>query len=226
VTTSGEAEIDPMAGECVRALAFPRFYLDFETIQFAVPMWVGTRPYEQLPFQWSCRVEHAVGRLEHKEFLDVSGEAPMRRFAEALLAQLGDDGAVVVYGQFEAMILRQLASRFPDLEFALLQVIDRIEDLLPIMREHYYHPAMRGSWSLKSVLPTIAPELSYQDLGEVQDGGGAQAAYLGAIDDCTTADRKDRLARYLSDYCCMDTLALWRIVRFLWQAGKHDDRCR
>jgi hypothetical protein len=220
VTMSGQAEIDPMAGECVRALAFPRFYLDFETIQFAVPIWAGTRPYEQLPFQWSCHAEHADGRLGHNEFLDLSGEAPMRRFAETLLAHLGVDGAIVVYGHFEATILRGLAARFPDLGPALERVIDRIHDLLPIVREHYYHPAMRGSWSLKAVLPTIAPDLSYEELGEVQDGGGAQAAYLEAIDQATTADRKDSLARYLSDYCCMDTQALCRIMQFLSQPAR------
>ena len=74
------------------SLPYPRFYLDFETAQFAVPVWPGTRPFEQLPFQWSCHVEPAFGVVEHAEFLDTTGDAPMRAAIEALLATLGERG--------------------------------------------------------------------------------------------------------------------------------------
>jgi hypothetical protein len=60
--------------------------------------------------------------------------------------------------------VEELAEAFPDLALDLRAVIDRIVDLLPIVRDHYYHPEMRGSWSIKAVLPTIAPELSMTNL--------------------------------------------------------------
>jgi Domain of unknown function(DUF2779) len=214
-TKSGRAELDPNVRELVRAFDHSRYYLDFETIQFAVPIWPGTRPYQQLPFQWSCHIENASGHIEHKEFLDVSGEPPMRAFAERLIEALGNSGAVVVYGHFEEMILRQLIARYPDLGAALSAIVLRIKNLLPIIRDHYYHPAMKGSWSLKAVLPAVAPDLSYAALGEVQDGTAAQAAYLEAIELATSADRREQLINDLRSYCKMDTIALVRLCRFL-----------
>ena len=90
-------------------------------------------------------------------------------------------------------------------------------DLRPIMQAYYYHPDMKGSWSLKNVLPTIAPELAYENLGDVQDGGGAQAAYLEIIDPMTEADRRDKLIADLKAYCGQDTLGLQRIVQHFQQ---------
>ncbi len=86
-TRSGAADRVPAAAGHLAGLPYPRFYLDFETIQFAVPVWAGTRPWEQLPFQWSCHIERAPGELEHREFLDTSGEAPMRSCADTLLVR-------------------------------------------------------------------------------------------------------------------------------------------
>jgi hypothetical protein len=106
----------------------------------------------------------------------------MRRFAERLLATLGKTGAIIVYSAYERRILDGLARAFPDLADPLRAVADRLFDLLPLTRAHYYHPAMKGSWSIKAVLPTVAPDLDYGALGEVQDGTSAQAAYAEAID--------------------------------------------
>ena len=139
----------------------------------------------------------------------------MRAFAERLIEALGNRGAVIVYGHFEEMILRQLIARFPDLGAALSAIVSRIKNLLPIVRDHYYHPAMEGSWSLKAVLPAIAPDLSYAALGEVQDGTRAQAAYLEAIELTTSRNRRERLNNDLRAYCKMDTFALVRLCRFL-----------
>jgi hypothetical protein len=210
---SGEAELSPESASDLRALPYPRFYLDFETIQFPVPIWAGTRPYEQLPFQWSCHIETADGRLTHKEFLDTGGSAPMRAFAESLIAVLGAEGPVLVYSSFERTQIKGLIVRFPDLQIPLTKIIDRLFDLLPVAQANYYHPAMKGSWSLKALLPTIAPELDYATLGEVQHGGGAQVAYREIIHPATAPERKDALIRDLEAYCALDTLALVRVAR-------------
>jgi hypothetical protein len=211
---TGQAELDPEAAEELAKLAYPRYYLDFETVQFAVPIWPGTRPYEQLPFQWSCHVEDEGGKLEHFEFLDTEGEAPMRRFAEHLISALGTAGPILVYSKYERTVLNKLIERYPDLRTPIEAIIARLVDLYPIALSYYYHPAMKGSWSIKTVLPTIAPELAYDRLGEVQDGGGAQDAYHEIISPDTPDERRAALVADLLAYCRHDTLALVEIAWF------------
>jgi hypothetical protein len=200
--------------ELVRALPYPRYYLDFETVATAVPFFADTRPYEALPFQWSCHVESAPGRLEHREFLDVSGAAPMRGAAESLVAQLGSAGPILVYTNYERRVIGELAARFPDLATPLSALVERLVDLYPPTRQHYEHPSLGGSWSLKTVLPSVSADLDYARLGEVRDGLAAQAAYLEAIDPATSTPRRAALRQALVDYCRQDTLALVRLVEF------------
>ena len=203
----------------VTALEFPRYYLDFETVSPAVPIFAGTRPFEALPFQWSCHIERRRGELEHAEFLALGTEPPMRKVAESLLATLGTSGPIVVYTPYERRVLNELAARYADLAPELLALAARIVDLHPPTRQHYYHPAMRGSWSIKAVLPTVAPDLSYETLGEVRDGLAAQAAYFEAVAPGTSETRRSALRRALLDYCRHDTLALARVVDFFSRAS-------
>ena len=213
VALSETAELDPIVGETLSNLSYPRYYLDFESIQFAVPIWAGTRPYQQLVFQWSCHIEREPGQLEHADYLGDSGQDPRRAFAERLIATLGEHGPVFVYNQgFEGACLRQLAEVFPDLATSLLAIRERLVDLLPLARNHYYHPDMQGSWSIKAVLPTVAPDLAYENLA-VQHGGMAQQAYLELIEPGITPERRDELRQGLLAYCGLDTLAL---VRLAW----------
>jgi hypothetical protein len=179
-----------------------------------VPIFAGTRPFEAVPFQWSCHIETTRGALEHAEFLELGPEPPMRRLAESLLATLGTTGPILVYTPYERRVLGELAARYADLAGRLAALDQRIVDLHPPTRRHYYHPAMQGSWSIKAVLPTVAPELSYESLGEVRDGLAAQLAYLEAIKPETTAARREALERALLHYCRQDTLALVRLVEF------------
>ncbi len=233
VSCAGPPRLDPAAREMVLGLGYPRAYLDFEAIAFAVPIWAGTRPYEQLPFQWSLHVERADGTLDHAEFLHTTGEPPMRAVAENLIAALADAGAagpaapVLTYGTYERSILEGMARRFPDLSPALHAIADRLVDLLACTRRWYSHPDMHGSWSLKAVLPTVAPDLDYADLADVRDGGAAQQAYLqligGDVEDgqgsaapapALSEERRAGLRAALLAYCGQDTLALARLVRF------------
>jgi hypothetical protein len=206
--------VGPELRGLVRSLPFPRYYLDFETVGPAVPIFAGTRPFEAVPFQWSCHIETKRGAIEHAEFLDLGPEPPMRRLAESLLAALGTTGPILVYTPYERRVLGELATRYADLATRLAGLDQRIVDLHPPTRRHYYHPAMQGSWSIKAVLPTVAPELSYESLGEVRDGLAAQLAYLEAIKPETTPARRDALRRALLHYCRQDTLALVRLVEF------------
>ena len=214
ISQSGVPELLDAAGHFVAKLEYPRYYLDFETVAPAVPLWSGTRPYEALPFQWSCHFEQLEGLMQHAEFLDLSGDAPMRRFAESMIRVLGDAGPILVYSSYEKRIIGDCIERFPDLDVSLTAIIDRLKDLLPVAQQNDYHPDMHGSWSIKAVLPTIAPDLNYDELDGIQDGTAASEGYLEAIHEDAGSERKAELKEQLLKYCQFDTLALVRITQF------------
>lgn len=218
VTISGETWFDAEgAASALSGYGFPAWFLDFETVMLPVPRWKNTRPYQQLPFQFSLHRVEADGGLHHEAFLDVSGEDPTRALAEALVAGAGDEGPVFVYNAgFETRVLRELGQRFPDLARALEVIANRIVDLLPIAKAHFYAPSQHGSWSLKAVLPAACPDLSYEALDGVADGNMAVEAYREAIAPKTTAERREEIERQLLAYCHLDTLAmvrLWEVFR-------------
>jgi hypothetical protein len=214
VTCSGKPELLPGARAFVEELPYPRFYLDFETVSPAVPFWPGTRPYQVLPVQWSCHIERSPGELEHAEFLDLSDQPPMRALAESLIGHLEEAGPVLTYTTYERTVIRGLAEMFEDLAAPLQAVLDRLVDLHPVTRLNYYHPDMLGSWSIKAVLPTIAPDMDYESLEGVHEGTEASAAYLEAISPSTSPERKAALRAELLDYCRHDTEAMVRLVSF------------
>jgi len=191
----------------------PALFLDFETINLAVPIWKGTRPFQQIPFQFSLHRLSRTGKLTHREFIDLSGQDPSRRFAEALIAACGERGPIFVYSSFESSRINELAIRFPRLARPLLAIDDRLVDLLPIASEHYYHPDQQGRWSIKNVLPTIAPDLRYDELDGVQDGGMAMMAFREALHPDTAGARRVQIERQLLDYCRLDTEAMVRVWR-------------
>ncbi|HJS21149.1 MAG TPA: DUF2779 domain-containing protein [Steroidobacteraceae bacterium] len=214
-TLANRAEIAPDLRAQLRGIRYPRFYLDFETISHAIPIWPGTRPYQAIPYQWSVHVEQASGAVEHVEHLDLTGELPARALTQRLLAALGDEGAIVTYSDYERQCLRTLGHLVPMLADRLRALEPRLVDLLPLLRSHYYHPAMRGSWSIKTVLPTVVPHLRYEDLGEVRAGDAAQRAYLEAIDPATTPLRRHDIELALRRYCRFDTEAMLELTRRL-----------
>ena len=196
------------------------YFLDFETIGFGVPIWKGTRPYQQLPFQFSLHIVSENGEIAHREFLDLSGEDPGEAFARALIDYCGTAGPVFVYNAaFENRIMRELAMRFPLLGPDLQDIIERVVDLLPIARKRYYHPDQHGSWSIKVVLPAVCPDLAYGALDGVQDGQAAQGAFLEAMGPDTTSERKAEIEQQLLAYCELDTLAMVRMWEFFRGSG-------
>lgn len=215
-TVSGEVYFDPPATASLRGLAAPMAYLDFETIGLAVPEIIGTRPYQPVPFQFSLHVEHSATQVEHVEYLAIESFGDFKAMAEALLRGMPDAGPVFAYNApFEHRVLSDLAERVPQFAADLRRVADRLVDLLPVTRAAYYHRDMKGSWSLKAVLPTIAPHLNHQHLAEVQEAGGAQLAFMLLREAKLGAARKAALRTALLAYCERDTWALVVLRRFL-----------
>ena len=219
VTKSGVPDLREEGVRLAQALDYPRYYLDFETIAPAIPIWPGSRPYQALPFQWSCHLEAAPGAIDHAEFMEFSAEPVMRPLAEALLQTLGDAGPIVTYSSYEKRVINDLRALFPDLAPDLEALLPRLFDLQKLARDHYYHPAMLGSWSIKAVLPTVAPDIDYTRLDEIQDGTAASCAYLEALHPETDEARRAHLRDRLLAYCRLDSYAMVRVLHFFASGG-------
>lgn len=214
-TVSGQPYFDQSAAAAELAKhSFPLYFLDFETIQNVVPRWAGTKPYQQIPFQFSLHRLDSPSSLGHSEFLDLSGNDPTRSFAEKLVECCGNGGAIFVYNaSFEAARIRELSERFADLSSALLSLNDRMVDLHPIAKRHFYHPSQQGSWSIKYLLPAICPDMvdAYQNLVGAQNGTMAMEAYVAAIELGDHEPSKAEIAEGLKAYCKLDTSAMVRV---------------
>ena len=187
---------------------YPRTFLDFESIAFAVPRWLGTSPYQQIPFQFSAHIDREEGGIEHVEFLSLGGEDP-RAACARVLAELPANGAVIAWNApFERSCLLQLAAQVPEYAVGLCSLAERLVDLLPVARRHYYHRDMRGSWSIKAVLPTLAPDLDYANLDGAKSGVEAQDHYMEASDPATSGKRRDAIREGLLAYGERDTMAM------------------
>lgn len=199
--------------------AFPRAWIDFEAASPAVPRWIGTRPYQQIPFQFSLHLEHADGTITHNEYLRCDGSDPREGCARALVEAIPEQATLIAYNAgFERSILRGLARDVPDCADALLAMAERTVDLQPVARNHWYHREQRGSWSLKAVLPTVA-DIDYEDL-EVKGGAMAQDSFLEAIAADTDPTRRGVIDAALRAYCKRDTWAMILVARRL-AAGPH-----
>ena len=199
-------------------LNYPLYFLDFETMATAVPVFDNTRPYQQFVFQYSLHVQEKLGgELKHYEYLaQADGTDPRTGFIDQIIKDCGTSGDVVVYNAgFEKGKLNDLTEVFPQHEKQVRAIIDRIVDLMtPFRKRWYYLPEMRGSYSIKKVLPALVPELSYSDL-EISEGGTASNAFtemvMGTFDGDIQKTRKDLL-----EYCKLDTYAMVRILEKLY----------
>lgn len=205
-------------------LTYPLYFLDFETMQFAIPMYKGTKPYQQIPFQYSLHYRDNInGELKHKEFLAISGEDPRRSLAEQLVKDIPSDKCVLAYNMgFEKGRIKEMAAAFDDLNEHLLKIQDNIKDLLiPFQNIAYYKPSMNGSFSIKSVLPSLFPDdpsLNYHNLENVHNGTEA-ANLFPKIKDLNIEEQK--IAREsLLKYCGLDTYAMVKVLDKLYEIVK------
>jgi hypothetical protein len=218
---TGAPWYSPEIGEELRKLKYPLYFADFETVNPALPRFVGMRPYDQIPFQWSVHVQREPGAApEHFEYLATDQSDPRPAFISALCDALGDNGSIVVYHQqFESQRLSDLAAWLPEFAERINKIQRRLWDLLPIIRNHVYHPKFCGSFSLKSVLPALVPSMSYDGLA-VSDGKGAGLAWESLIDsECNEMERRDK-RKALLEYCSRDTLGMVRLVEVINRRAK------
>ena len=200
-------------------LEYPLYYLDYETIFPAIPLFSNSSPYQQIPFQFSLHIQQKRGGdLKHIEFLHTATGDPRFDFVNALIDSCGNAGSVIVYNMgFESRINRELSLTFPHLAAALDNINSRMVDLLvPFRSRTLYHPKMMGSASIKSVLPAFVPELAYDDLA-ISDGDMASRYYLKCLKKMVSGDKKNEIFENLKRYCEMDTYAEVRLMEKLYE---------
>ncbi|OEG70186.1 hypothetical protein ATZ36_05780 [Candidatus Endomicrobiellum trichonymphae] len=193
----------------------PFYYLDFESVMTAMPLYRDIAPHTQLLTQFSIdRADDAGNILDHYEYIADQTRDSRREIAERLIKCLGEEGSVITYANFERIAISNLAGLFLDLCEKLNKIAWRIVDLERIIKKNYYDINFRGRSSIKKVLPVLIPEMNYADL-EIGSGGDAAASFafmaMGLYDDKKTEETKKNLLKY----CARDTLAMVKIHQFL-----------
>ena len=202
--------------EFLSDITYPLYFMDFETFMPAIPMFNGSKPYQQIPFQYSLHYIRDNGStLEHFEFLaDATGD-PRIPFITKLLNDTRNDGIILVYNKsFEISRLKEIAQDFPEFSLEIEKRINRIADLMiPFQKRYYYTPEMKGSYSIKYVLPALVRGLSYDNL-EIKEGGTASSVFESLYYE-TDLFRCVEIRKDLLEYCKMDTLAMVEIFKIL-----------
>ncbi len=209
---SGHEYVGPTLRADLAEIEWPAAYLDFETVATAVPLYPEVAPYQQITTQFSLHVCDEPGNIiAHHEYLADSARDCQRELAEKLLEALVDTKSVIVYhASFERGRLSDLAKLFQDLAPQLQDVSDRLFDLETVIRNGYYHPDFRGSYSIKRVLPVLVPDLSYEGLA-IADGDAAVAQFARMALGQYEAEEVAVIRKQLREYCEMDTRAMVRL---------------
>lgn len=220
---NGEEFIDKVTiKEFLDTLSYPLYHLDFETFQQAVPEFIGIRPYEQIPFQFSIHKDYGNGNLEHFEFLAEAGADPRYELALNLIKFIPQDACVLAYhASFEKGVIQNLATLFSQLSSHLMNIHSNIKDLeIPFAKKFYYHPKMCGSSSIKKVLPAIVPsfESAYSSLDLIHNGGEAMSEYAKLKG--KTMGEQDAIRKALLAYCKLDTLEMVKVLEKLREVAK------
>ena len=201
----------------IEGLKYPLYFLDFETMASAIPVYNNSRPYQQLVFQYSLHIQNKNGETVHCEYLAEPNPNidPREKFVTQLIGNCGSEGDILVYNiGFERGKLNDLISLYPEYSNEINAIICRLKDLmLPFQKKWYYTPEMRGSYSIKAVLPALVPSLSYDNL-DIKDGGSASTIFMQMVNGTYDGDYEKIKADLLA-YCKLDTWAMVEILNRL-----------
>ncbi len=210
--------------EFLDTVRYPLYLLDFEAIQNIVPQYDNQKPWQQTPFQYSLHIMHSPDDEEadliHKEFLWTEESDPRPALVKQLISDIPADACVMAYNMmFEKMVIADLAIVYPEYADHLNAIHEHCIDLMvPFKKQDYYKGDMRGSYSIKKVLPSCFPndpKLDYHNLEEVQNGTMAQEKYLELIR-MEPGEEKENLKHNMLKYCELDTYAMFKVLKFLY----------
>jgi len=208
---TGEPWISGELGIALDVIKYPAFYLDFETVQTAIPLYPDIAPYTQIPTQYSIHKCEDVGKvLEHRDLICDHRKDSRRELAENLIRDIENEGSIISYSSFEKTTINNLANLYFDLSDRLNALVNRIIDLEAIIRQNFYHPDFHGSTSIKVTLPVLVPEMSYDEL-QIREGGSASAAFAYLALGKYEGEEGEKVKRDLLTYCAQDTMAMVRL---------------
>lgn len=207
-------------GKFLDSLTYPLLHLDFETFGPPVPLYENTSPFQSLAFQYSLHIEQKDGSLQHKEFLGDPAKDPREDLIKSLIIDLEGDSSIIVYSGYEKTILEKLEKSFPEYESEIGSIISRLKDFAVVFKDkHFYSWELKGSYSLKQVMPLMVPEMStrYKDLSEsgaVSEGDGASIAFRHLLIEKDSIII-NKIRSELLEYCKLDTEAMVQALRSL-----------
>ena len=213
---AGHLIVEPSLGRALEQFEGPLGFLDFETVSRAVPVWDGLAPWRQAIAQFSYHEEQPDGSHRHIGWLAEGPDDPRRELAEAMIAATAGAKKIVTYSAFEKTRIGELKVLVPDLAEPLEELLGKLTDLLPVVRNNVYHPDFRGSFSLKYILTPLVPELTYSDL-VIVDGmlASVEIARLLFVAHKIPPAERDQLRQDLLAYCERDTWATVCLLRRL-----------
>lgn len=216
---SGTAMIDAQTiGVTLGTLQYPLYFLDYETYSQAIPLFEGTKPYQNICFQYSLHVmKSPTADVEHYEYLHTAQSNPIPQLLDSMLKNIGGTGTIIVWNKsFEMSRNKEMADQYPEYSGQLSAINERVFDLMEIFsKQHYVHPDFKGSYSIKKVLPVLVPELSHSNLETIQDGGVASLHWFKHI--YKNSPEKDSTIKNLVEYCKLDT---WAMVAIFMELKK------
>lgn len=203
----------------IETIKYPIAFFDYETFPSAIPRFVGYRPFDQIPFQFSLHVIPEEGReVIHYEFLFTETGNPDRELITALRAAMPNTGSVISWNKpFEMTINSRLGSRHLGDAGYLADMNGRMVDLRdPFSGQLFVHPAFKGKTSIKAVLPVLVQngEGSYTDLA-IQEGATATDTWNRIVTGTMPGAEIESARANLLAYCRLDTLAMVLILREL-----------
>lgn len=219
VAKSKEPRIDRAAiAEFLNEVEYPLYFLDYETVSTAIPLFNGCTPYQQIPFQYSLHVlKSPDGELNHFEYLARDSKTiPSKELVENLSPHISEKGSVVVwYKSFETRRNIEMGNLYPEFMPLMTSINNRVIDLMEVFsKQHYVHHGFNGSSSIKKVLPVLVPEFSYKDL-DIQNGLSAAIRWHEAVSGAVEPEDAEKVYESLLEYCRLDTLAMVKIYEYL-----------
>lgn len=217
-TKTGEQKIEKEEiKEFIHALEFPIHFFDYETLSGVIPTFDGTRPYQQVPFQYSLHILDSLeSKLLHKEYLHTEKSNPVPALLKQMQEDFRDKGSIIAWSKkFEIARNNEMAKMYPEYANFLSELNSRMVDLMdPFSKGWFVDKNFFGSASLKAVLPVLVPELSYKEL-EVSHGGQAQRVWMETVLDGKNAETKNEIMEHLRKYCTLDTYSMYAVLKYL-----------
>lgn len=208
-----------MISNFLKTIKFPIYFFDFESYQYLIPKFNGTKPYQQIPFQYSLHILHENGNLEHREFLAEPGDANfLEKITKSYIKDLDTEGSIIAYNTtFECSRIKEAIKIFPAFKNELEAILERFIDLADVFQGGmYYNSKMGKSFSIKSVLPALFPDdsqMDYHELDQVHNGTEAQESFKNL--ELLYGEEKELLKINMLKYCCLDTFSMVKIYQFL-----------